>query len=83
MTPDTTTGQELGRVAQYRIERLGQLKALPTIKIPAREGWITSVLLAEDIEHARQLLKECKQKYPGRYRIVQVEIIETVTEDLL
>lgn len=81
MVLDSTVGQELGRVAQYRIERLAQLKALPTINTPAREGWITSVLLAEDIELARQSLKECKQKYPGRYRIVQVEIIETVIEE--
>lgn len=81
MNLDSTVGQELGRVAQYRIERLARLRALPTIEVPPREGWITSVLLVEDIERACQSLEECKQKYPGRYRIVKVETIETVVED--
>lgn len=78
---DEEKEEDLGRQVKYRIERFAQLKALPAIKTPVREGWITSLLLAEGTERARQSLEECKQKYPGRYRIVQVEIIETVIED--
>lgn len=77
---DSTVGEELDRRIRYRIDRFARLAAFPVIGVAASAGWIDQGL-ADSIESAYQLLEEYRGEQRGLYRIVRVEVIETVIEE--
>jgi hypothetical protein len=80
MVLDRTVGEELDRRIRYRIDRFARLAGFPVTGIAASAGWIDSGL-ADSIEGAYQLLEEYQREQRGLYRIVRVEVIETVIEE--